>query len=443
MDIKDLSFQIYSCINKYEDSNERINHVLDLIAKYFNAKRVVLVELKPTEETPVRSYEWCKGGVCTISDNFSYKIYWHEFAQKQDVWVIDNVYMFVPVHYRQTCIAALGIEASENSPQWTENDKGALKEISTAVTMALIFKQAEDSARRTVRIMRAVLDNMNLLIYVSDIFTCEILFANKTVLDFIGVSGFNEIKGKICWRHIQKNQTGRCGFCKINQLLENCKRNNFEPIKHELQSTIDNQWYYVEDSIIEWIDGRKVHLQCAVEFTEKKLYTQELEQSASHDKLTGILNREWGYKQLKLELQKSKIASLPLTVCFIDVDGLKAVNDTHGHEWGDRFLIEFAQVIKDNIRLTDLFFRWAGDEFCLALPGCNLSQAEKVIEKIDFNFDKINKSGENNYILAMSAGLEEVLPDSELDSHTVISNADRKMYIIKFEKHKRKALTED
>ena len=108
----------------------------------------------------------------------------------------------------------------------------------------------------------------------------------------------------------------------------------------------------------------------------------ELEARAVNDDLTGVLRRGAGLDALRLELARCRRLSLPLTVAFLDVDGLKRVNDTRGHAAGDVVLCAVASTLTRRLRATDLVIRLGGDEFVCVLPGATFEDAEHVLGEV-------------------------------------------------------------
>lgn len=110
------------------------------------------------------------------------------------------------------------------------------------------------------------------------------------------------------------------------------------------------------------------------------LYFERLVQTkhhiATHDELTGLLNRRaiicLGEREIDLALRTRE----PLSVAYIDVDHFKQINDELGHENGDAVLVELAQVLTDTCRSTDLIGRYGGEEFCIVFPGIGLEGVE-------------------------------------------------------------------
>jgi diguanylate cyclase (GGDEF)-like protein len=105
-------------------------------------------------------------------------------------------------------------------------------------------------------------------------------------------------------------------------------------------------------------------------------------QLADVDPLTGLLNRRAFLRAAETTLNVLATASRPVTIAFFDVDRFKTVNDTHGHDAGDRLLIAVAQALRNNTRRDDLSGRWGGDEFVVLLAGVPAKHAETVVGRL-------------------------------------------------------------
>lgn len=143
------------------------------------------------------------------------------------------------------------------------------------------------------------------------------------------------------------------------------------------------------------------------------------------DPLTGILNRRAFHKILKREISFARRHSLPLSFVMIDIDHFKRINDTYGHEMGDRILKRFARIIIKSIRHEDIFARFGGEEFILLLPNTDINSAFSVCERIRQKIEKTKFKGIKERITA-SFGITELLQqDKELD---VLKRADEALY---------------
>jgi len=152
----------------------------------------------------------------------------------------------------------------------------------------------------------------------------------------------------------------------------------------------------------------------------------ELRQLVMTDALTGTRNRRFFDEVIGRELQRHKRYKMPLSIVFIDIDRFKAINDTLGHETGDRVLREVAVFLLRNIREADYVFRWGGDEF-LVLISCGEDEALRRSASLQQAFLKSPQLERLPAGVALSIGCVEVPTDTE-DILPLIQAADERMY---------------
>jgi diguanylate cyclase (GGDEF)-like protein len=103
---------------------------------------------------------------------------------------------------------------------------------------------------------------------------------------------------------------------------------------------------------------------------------------ARRDPLTGLVNRRGWEETLQAEMSRAKRSRAPLSMLMLDLDGLKAFNDTHGHQAGDALIAAAARTWESRLRPTDVLARFGGDEFAALLPGCDETTALRVAEAL-------------------------------------------------------------
>lgn len=108
----------------------------------------------------------------------------------------------------------------------------------------------------------------------------------------------------------------------------------------------------------------------------------ELQRAAGTDPLTGSLNRRAWDEQLLSLVAAARLSGQPLALALVDIDHFKAFNDTFGHAKGDELLQRFASAASACLRTGDVFARWGGEEFILALPNCGPQQAEYILHRV-------------------------------------------------------------
>ncbi len=116
--------------------------------------------------------------------------------------------------------------------------------------------------------------------------------------------------------------------------------------------------------------------------TDQKTMELTLQAMASHDPLTGLLNRRECDQLLSSQLDLCRRLDVPLGLCFFDLDFFKRINDEHGHAIGDKVLQRVARTIASEIRTTDRLFRWGGEEFLLLCTDTQETDLLKLAEKL-------------------------------------------------------------
>ena len=153
---------------------------------------------------------------------------------------------------------------------------------------------------------------------------------------------------------------------------------------------------------------------------------EELLEAAITDPLTGCYNRRFLEQVMDRELQRHIRFNLPLALLFIDVDRFKAINDSLGHDAGDRVLQYVARFLKRHIREADYVFRWGGDEF-LALMTCTSEEARRKAAALKATFDAAPEAAQLPRGIGLSIGWTEV-PDGTTNLMPLVREADARMY---------------
>ena len=158
----------------------------------------------------------------------------------------------------------------------------------------------------------------------------------------------------------------------------------------------------------------------------------QVEARATHDRLTGIANRETLLTTLVAEVERATRHHSWLSVAFIDIDRFKPINDTYGHKSGDAILRQVANVIADNIRGSDLLGRYGGDEFMLILPETQPDEAVVLAEKLRslVAAHSLLIAGQQRLQVTISVGVAGEI-GSQLQVDALVDQADAAMYAAK------------
>jgi diguanylate cyclase len=141
----------------------------------------------------------------------------------------------------------------------------------------------------------------------------------------------------------------------------------------------------------------------ADEVAQLRERVESLERVAATDHLTGAWNRAHFERVISAELARSHACRQPLSLVLLDLDHFKRVNDTHGHDAGDRVLRELVAVIGAQLRGSDYLFRWGGEEFAVLLGGVGYRGAERVAQKVRAAVELHEFAGVGRITLSASA----------------------------------------
>ncbi|NFO09729.1 GGDEF domain-containing protein [Clostridium botulinum] len=169
------------------------------------------------------------------------------------------------------------------------------------------------------------------------------------------------------------------------------------------------------------------------ELIRNKESQKQLESIVFFDELTGVYNRRFAM----LELEHLVNNDEEFSICFIDIDGLKYVNDLLGHNEGDEYIKTIADIISSEFCGNDKVCRVGGDEFLVLLPHCNeklaLNKAKDLFDKVTYHSENIKKE----YVLSISYGVTHGNVNKDMSPTEIINLADKNMY--KFKNSRKKS----
>jgi len=187
------------------------------------------------------------------------------------------------------------------------------------------------------------------------------------------------------------------------------------------------------EKIIKISDGQEEYLHRIQSDLKKEIENkireeEKLKYFAAIDTLTGSYNRGIGLTVLENEIKIIKRNLGVFSICYIDVNGLKCVNDNFGHFEGDELLVMVCKFIKGATGDNDILCRLGGDEFIILFPNRKKENVEEIIGKIIFNIDIENKKKFRPYDISFSYGIVQVDCDNSRGIDEIIQMADANMY---------------
>jgi diguanylate cyclase (GGDEF)-like protein len=274
--------------------------------------------------------------------------------------------------------------------------------------------------------IKSILDAQNNIIILTN--KENITNVNKKFLQFFGIDDFEkflETKKNIFDFFIEE-----FGFITKNQIIKQESWLRYIKDLPEVDRIVKIKNYLHEEKVftinVEYYENKEhYYVFSLTDITQIKEKSNLLEYQASHDRLTGLFNRNKFDEFYSKEVKRSKRYKTELSIIIFDIDDFKIINDTHGHQIGDVVLKEISQIISLHIREQDIAVRWGGEEFLVLLPHTNLDGATTVANKIRTNIEVYSFTQLNLKITA-SFGVCELKEDDTDES--LILRTDKFLY---------------
>lgn len=284
----------------------------------------------------------------------------------------------------------------------------------------------ESKIEQEISKIKSILDAQDNIIIVTN--KEEITNVNKKFLDFFGVDNFDEfISTK---KNIFDFFEEEFGFITKEQINKQESWIKYIKELHEIDRIVKIKGALEEEKIfainVDYYDNKDdYYVFSLTDITKLKEKSNLLEYQASHDKLTGLFNRNRFDEIYAKEIKRARRYENDLSIIIFDVDDFKIVNDTYGHQVGDEVLKEMAQIVLTHVREQDITVRWGGEEFLILLPQTNLEGAVLAANKIRIAISE-HSFTDKSLTITGSFGVAQLSnEDSEKD---FISRTDKLLY---------------
>ena len=280
-------------------------------------------------------------------------------------------------------------------------------------------KLLEENSKKN-RLLQAVIDLSKSMILVTK--DEDILMLNKELMNFFGIKKIEDLES---------------GFSSFVDTVTNFKVSddnltNKEKIKRFYDWIIDgevgtkilnfsidkNRYFNVEVSSSKDID--------VFTFTDiTKMHNENIymTKKATHDSLTGVLNRERLNELLFEEICRAICDDVKFSCLLFDIDHFKKINDVYGHLTGDKVLKKFSKIVNGAVRKSDYFARWGGEEFILLLKNSSINEAKNIAEGLR---ELVQNSDFDSVEVTVSIGVSEYEGGDSID--TIIKRCDEALY---------------
>ncbi len=296
------------------------------------------------------------------------------------------------------------------------------------------FKKANQLINRQQKFLQAVLENIQ-----DGIVACDTDYR----LTFFNQAG-RKLHGLNDYTFTSEKWTEKYQLYKEDGLTPTPRE------KHPLFRVLQGETVYNEEMVIKTMEsgesrnlrasGKAIYddsdhkLGAVISFhdiTDLKTAQQKLQHMAYHDALTGLPNRRLFHILLEQAVSQARRNQEKVGVCFFDLDNFKSVNDSLGHDAGDKMLIKVTKIVRDCLRASDMICRWGGDEFVLALPQIShIEDASYIAGKICGAIEQEIARIYPDFSITTSMGVA-LYPDHASHPDNLIRSADIAMYLAK------------
>lgn len=392
-------------------SSVLIGQTLDVIARTDKTMTQGIVRKALAEDRPVWVQDLENDPICAI---LCHSTVWKEVARQHQIQAI----ACLPLHKNGKIVGVLNLNARE-AYAFDMAAQKLLKELVASIDFALENFERKEQLQLSAQVFKQSNEGLMLLDR-----TCRIVMVNKA---FTKITGFSESEvlgenprllssGKhdeefyrAMWSWIDKNGSWQ------GEIWNKRKDGTLYPEWLSIQTMRDAQ-------------GELTHYTgIFVDMTERKKTEEKVQWLAHFDPLTGLPNRTLLRDRSNLAISLAQRRHEPLALMFLDLDGFKNVNDSLGHNVGDKLLKEFAARLKKMVREQDTISRQGGDEFVLVLPNTDTGGATRIAEKLLTIAAEPYHIEPHELNLTASIGIA-MFPSDGIDFDTLSCSADTAMY---------------
>ncbi len=250
--------------------------------------------------------------------------------------------------------------------------------------------------------------------YVNPAFTQETGYSLEECVDknihFLNAGQQNRDFYEDMWKTIMTGEDWKGTFCN--------KRKNGE--------------VYWDDTLVSSVKDIKGRITNFIAIKEDVTKQREMDELllkyATTDEMTGTLNRRSGMLMIERQIQIANKSNQSFVILFMDINGLKTVNDTLGHDYGDELIKTAVGVLKESLRDSDAICRLGGDEFLVILTTVGASEADAVLQRVMDKIEMINCTMQHVFLISLSFGMAEYVPGKNQTVDDLIREADENMY---------------
>ena len=245
----------------------------------------------------------------------------------------------------------------------------------------------------------------------------KILKANEAHCEFSGYKK-SELEGMNIFETVVPEEHIASAKNNIKKILNG---EELEYVGKSINKFGEEIYIFFKETKVKLPDGKNCVLSMQVDYTDYKKQQKKIKYISFHDELTDLYNRSYMEEEIK---RLNTRRQLPISFIMIDVNGLKIINDSYGHQKGDKLLKKTAEILKSSVRKEDIVARWAGDEFVILLPNTNEDKAKIIKNRIK---EKCMKTEKDEIPVSLGIGIA-TKEDEKENIYDVLNSADKLMY---------------
>jgi diguanylate cyclase (GGDEF)-like protein/PAS domain S-box-containing protein len=272
-----------------------------------------------------------------------------------------------------------------------------------------------------------ILAKMPASVLLFDIPSASIVYSNQSLMESLGYASRSEVISDILLKQLT-HPDDLVHTEEAHDFLSHAHDGEYFDLEQRFKHA-DGSWRWLAVRLVVFARNAKGTptqlLGLVADITSSKRLQEQFERDASHDFLTGLLNRRYLIRSLEHALA---IEKGPITICLCDIDHFKRVNDTYGHLKGDEVLQYFAAIAQRVLSKKCVIGRLGGDEFCIIIPGVTVDSASACIERIRKHFAGRSFTTEDgtSFSVTASFGLAEWEP--KMDWRDFLNSADKALF---------------
>lgn len=283
---------------------------------------------------------------------------------------------------------------------------------------SLVFYDSKGNTKQIVPSKQIISDNFDRDESACSRFVLPLYYRDEDIGFFISDAGFKEFYVlEVLGNHLS-------GALKGAQLLEEARKAS-DLLEQEVELRTKE------------LAQRSADLEVALD--KVKLASEKLKWLAVIDDLTGLFNRRGFMTIAKQNIELSKRGGSDIMLVFLDLDGLKLINDTYGHSSGDIAIQAMATILQKVFRKSDIIARPGGDEFTVLALDCTVKHYEIIMKRMQDLIDEYNGTSDNAFTLSVSSGAAFYNATNQLSVEELLEKADRELYKVKREKRLRRS----